>query len=96
MTARPILVAGVGNVFLGDDGFGVEVVRRLASRPLPPTVRVADFGIRGLDFAYALLEPYELVIVVDASRRGGASGHRSTCWRGTRREGALRRSRPMA
>ena len=74
MTVRQILVAGVGNVFLGDDGFGVEVVRRLAGRPLPPAVRVADFGIRGLDLAYALLEPYELVIVIDASRRGGLPG----------------------
>lgn len=74
MTEAPILVAGVGNVFLGDDGFGVETVRRLAGRTLPSNVRVADFGIRGLDLAYALLERYELVIVVDASRRGGVPG----------------------
>jgi hydrogenase maturation protease len=74
VTNRRILVAGVGNVFLGDDGFGVEVVRRLANRPLPPEVRVADFGIRGLDLAYALLEPYDLVIVVDANRREGPPG----------------------
>jgi hydrogenase maturation protease len=69
-----VLVAGVGNVFLGDDGFGVEVVRRLATRPLPPAVRIADFGIRGLDLAFALLEPYDFVILVDASQRGGAPG----------------------
>jgi hydrogenase maturation protease len=74
MTPVRVLVAGVGNVFLGDDGFGVEVIRRLAGRPLPPGVRVADFGIRGLDLAYALLEPYDLVILVDACRRGGTPG----------------------
>jgi hydrogenase maturation protease len=74
MTNGRILVAGLGNVFLGDDGFGVEVVRRLGSRPLPAQVLVADFGIRGLDLAYALLEPHALVIVVDATRRGGAPG----------------------
>ena len=74
MTGPRVLVAGVGNVFLGDDGFGVEVVRRLAGRPVPPGVRIADFGIRGLDLAYALLEPYDLVILVDACRRGGAPG----------------------
>lgn len=68
-----ILVAGVGNVFFGDDGFGVEVVRRLAGR-LPQGVRVMDVGIRGFDLAYALLEEYELVILVDASRRGEAPG----------------------
>jgi hydrogenase maturation protease len=69
-----ILVAGVGNVFLGDDGFGVEVVRRLAGRRLPPGVRVADFGIRGFDLACALQEPLDLVLLVDAVRRGSAPG----------------------
>jgi hydrogenase maturation protease len=62
-----ILVAGIGNVFLGDDGFGVETTRRLASRPLPENVRVEDFGIRGLDLAYALLDPYDALIFVDAA-----------------------------
>ncbi len=74
MTAPSVLVAGVGNVFLGDDGFGVEVVRRLADRPLPAGARLADFGIRGFDLAYALTEGYELVILVDASQRGGVPG----------------------
>jgi hydrogenase maturation protease len=74
VTASRILIAGVGNVFLGDDGFGVEVVSRLAGRPLPPGVRVADFGIRGLDLAYALLDGYDLVVLVDASRQGGIPG----------------------
>jgi hydrogenase maturation protease len=72
---RPrILVAGVGNIFLGDDAFGVEVVQRLARRPLPGEVRVVDFGIRGLDLTYALLDGYEAVVLVDAVPRGGPPG----------------------
>jgi hydrogenase maturation protease len=72
---RPrVLVAGIGNVFLGDDGFGVAVARRLADRGLPEAVRVVDFGIRGLDLAYALQEPYEAVVLVDAAPRGEAPG----------------------
>lgn len=74
MSRRRILVAGVGNVFLGDDGFGVEVVRRLAGRELPEGVEVADFGIRGMDLAYALHDDYELVIFVDATPRGEKPG----------------------
>lgn len=69
-----ILVAGVGNVFLGDDGFGVAVARRLSERELPDCVRVVDFGIRGLDLAYALQEPYDVVIMVDAAPRGDTPG----------------------
>jgi hydrogenase maturation protease len=70
-----VLVAGLGNVFLGDDGFGVEVVRRLAAQPLPENVRVADFGIRGLHLAYELLdEAYDTTILVDATARGDAPG----------------------
>jgi hydrogenase maturation protease len=61
-----ILVACVGNIFLGDDGFGVEVARSLASRPLSPDIFVKDYGIRGFDLAYALLEPWDAVILVDA------------------------------
>jgi hydrogenase maturation protease len=74
MSATRILVAGIGNVFLGDDGFGVEVVRRLGERPLPTGVRVVDFGIRGIDLTYALLENYERVILVDTIQRGGEPG----------------------
>ena len=74
MGRRRILVAGVGNVFLGDDGFGVEVVRRLAGRELPEGVEVADFGIRGMDLAYALHDDYEVVIFVDATPRGEKPG----------------------
>ena len=71
---RRILIAGVGNIFLGDDGFGVEVVKRLAGRGLPEGVEVKDFGIRGMDLAYALHDDYEAVIFVDATPRGGEPG----------------------
>ena len=72
---RRVLVAGVGNIFLGDDGFGVEVVRRLATRALPERVKVADFGIRGVHLAYELLDgAYDTTILVDATARGGRPG----------------------
>jgi hydrogenase maturation protease len=74
VSRRRILVAGVGNIFLGDDGFGVEVVRRLAGCELPEGVEVADFGIRGMDLAYALQDDYELVVFVDATPRGEKPG----------------------
>jgi hydrogenase maturation protease len=74
-TQKPaILVAGIGNIFLGDDAFGVEVVRRLAGVQLPESVRVTDFGIRGFDLAYALQDGYETTILVDACPRGKAAG----------------------
>jgi hydrogenase maturation protease len=73
MKAR-VLIAGIGNIFLGDDAFGVEVVRRISQRRLPDSVRTVDFGIRGLDLAYALTEGYETAILVDATPRGGAPG----------------------
>ena len=69
-----ILIAGIGNIFLGDDGFGVEVAQRLARRKLAESVRVTDFGIRGIDLAYALMDSYELTILVDATPRGGVPG----------------------
>ena len=69
-----ILVAGIGNIFFGDDGFGVAVARRLAQRALPDGVQVVDFGIRGMDLAYALLEDYDAVILVDAAPRGEKPG----------------------
>ena len=74
MSRKRILVAGVGNIFLGDDGFGVEVVRRLAEREMPEDVEVKDFGIRGMDLAYALQEDYEAVVFVDAVPRGEEPG----------------------
>jgi hydrogenase maturation protease len=69
-----ILVAGIGNIFLGDDAFGVEVVRRMAGLKLPASVRVSDFGIRGFDLAYALQDGYETTILVDACPHGQAPG----------------------
>jgi len=72
--SKRVLIAGVGNIFLGDDGFGVEVVKRLAGRELPEGVEVKDFGIRGMDLAYALQDDYELVVFVDATPRGEKPG----------------------
>lgn len=69
-----VLVAGIGNIFMGDDAFGVEVARRLAERPMPPGVDVSDFGIRGLDLVYALGEGYDAAVFVDAVPRGEEPG----------------------
>jgi hydrogenase maturation protease len=69
-----ILVAGIGNIFLGDDGFGVEVVKRLSVHEFPSAVRVVDFGIRGFDLAYALQDGYETTILVDAYPHGQTPG----------------------
>lgn len=71
MTAR-VLVAGIGNIFLGDDGFGPEVVRRLP--PHGETVRVVDYGIRGMHLAYDLLDPWDALVLVDAIPDRGAPG----------------------
>ncbi len=73
MTGR-ILVAGVGNVFLRDDAFGVEVVRLLAERPQRPGVQIRDYGIRGVHLVYELLNGYDLFVLVDAAPRGDAPG----------------------
>ncbi|CAN5431637.1 hydrogenase maturation protease [soil metagenome] len=69
-----MLVAGVGNIFLGDDGFGPQVARQLAREPLPEWAKVADFGIRGIHLAYELLDGYETLILVDALPRGEEPG----------------------
>jgi hydrogenase maturation protease len=70
-----VLVVGVGNIFLGDDGFGVEVARRLSVMNLPAHVRVADYGIRGLHLAHDLAGAgYALTIMVDATQRGDLPG----------------------
>jgi hydrogenase maturation protease len=70
-----VLVAGIGNVFLGDDGFGVEVAQRLLRRGgLPGGVEVVDVGIRGVHLAYQLLDGYAGLLLVDATHRDGPPG----------------------
>ena len=69
-----ILVAGIGNIFMGDDAFGVEVAQRLAKRSLPDGVKVVDFGIRGIDLTYALLDGYDAVILIDTAQLGAPPG----------------------
>jgi len=71
---RRTLVACLGNIFLGDDGFGVEVARRLAHEELPDGTRVTDYGIRGMHLAYDLAEGWDTTILVDAAARGGEPG----------------------
>jgi len=67
-------VAGIGNIFLGDDAFGVEVAQQLLRQPWPADVRVGDFGIRGFDLAYALGDGYDAAILIDAMPRGEPPG----------------------
>jgi hydrogenase maturation protease len=74
MSRGAVLVAGIGNIFLSDDGFGVEVANRLAGESLPPGVSVADFGIRGVHLAYELLEGYDGLVLIDAMPMGEAPG----------------------
>lgn len=69
-----VLVAGIGNLFLGDDGFGPEAVRRLAGEPVRAGVRVVDYGIRGMHLAYDLLDGYDLLVLVDALPGAGTPG----------------------
>jgi hydrogenase maturation protease len=73
MTGR-ILVAGIGNIFLGDDGFGSEVVRNADIRQDDPSVRVIDYGIRGMHLAYDLLEEWDSLVLVDAVPSRGSPG----------------------
>ena len=73
--AARVLVAGIGNIFLSDDGFGVEVARRLAASALPEGVTVGDFGIRGIHLAFEILDgAYDEVVIVDACAHGAAPG----------------------
>lgn len=72
--SRRITVAGVGNIFFGDDAFGVEVVRRLRQEHLPPEVVISDVGVRGIHLAYQLLEPMDLLVIVDLAARDGEPG----------------------
>lgn len=69
-----ILVAGIGNIFLGDDAFGVEVVKELTRSELPEGVNAVDFGICGYDLAYAIMDGYAATVLVDATARGNAPG----------------------
>ena len=70
-----ILVAGIGNIFQSDDGFGSEVARRLlAGPPVPEGVKLVDYGIRGVHLAYELLDGYDVAILVDATSQGGEPG----------------------
>src|SRR3954463_2629719 len=69
-----VLVAGIGNVFATDDGFGPEVARQLAARPQPEGVRVVDYGIRGLHLAYDLLDPWDVLVLIDALPDRGRVG----------------------
>ena len=72
--ATKILIAGIGNIFLGDDAFGVEVAREMVGRGLPESVKVRDFGIRGYDLAYALAAGYQAAVLVDATPQGKPPG----------------------
>lgn len=69
-----VLVAGIGNIFLGDDGFGVETVRALTGRQFPPHVEAVDIGVRGVHLAYQVLDGYDTLILVDATARGERPG----------------------
>jgi hydrogenase maturation protease len=74
MNSDRVLIAGIGNIFHGDDAFGCEAVRRIAAQGPMPGVRVVDYGIRAYDLAYAIMGDWELVILVDATQRGGSPG----------------------
>ena len=71
---KRILVAGIGNTWLGDDGFGSEVVKRLEDRELPRGTVVFDFGTGGLDLAYEVMRGYSALVIVDVSKQGGEPG----------------------
>jgi hydrogenase maturation protease len=71
---KQILVAGIGNTWMRDDGFGSEVVKRLGGRELPAGVTVLDFGTGGLDLAYEVMRGYDALMLVDVSRQGGEPG----------------------
>jgi hydrogenase maturation protease len=69
-----MLVAGIGNIFLSDDGFGPEVLTRFRGRSAPAGVEVADYGIRGVHLAYRLLDGIDTLVLVDAAPHGAAPG----------------------
>jgi len=69
-----ILIAGVGNAWMQDDGFGGEVVRVLGEHELPSGVSVEDFGTGGLDLAYEVMRGYDALVLLDVTRGGGPPG----------------------
>jgi hydrogenase maturation protease len=69
-----VLVAGIGNIFFGDDAFGCEVAAQLAKRSWPDGVNIVDFGIRAYDLAYAIMDGYEATVLIDAAPRGEKAG----------------------
>ncbi len=71
---KQVLVAGIGNAWLRDDGFGGAVAKALSARELPEGVQVMDFGSGGLDLAYEVMRGYDALILLDVSRQGGAPG----------------------
>jgi hydrogenase maturation protease len=71
---KRILIAGIGNAWLRDDGFGGEVAKRLGELELPPEAAVFDFGTGGLDLAYEVMRGYDALVLVDVSRQGGEPG----------------------
>jgi hydrogenase maturation protease len=71
---KRVLIAGIGNIFFGDDAFGCEVAQQLSRRQWPAGVRVTDFGIRSYDLAYAIMDDYDATILVDATPQGGEPG----------------------
>jgi hydrogenase maturation protease len=71
---KRILIAGIGNAWLRDDGFGGEVVKRLEARDLPEGTVVFDFGTGGLDLAYEVMRGYDALVLIDVSRQGGEPG----------------------
>jgi hydrogenase maturation protease len=89
--AARVLVAGIGNVFATDDGFGPEVAHRLSERDWPDGVRVLDYGIRGMHLAYDLLEPWDVLLLVDAVPDRGAVGTVAVLEIGTEHVGAAAR-----
>src|SRR5437763_17139151 len=74
MSPMRILVAGIGNIFFGDDAFGCEVAAELLKRTWPDGVNIVDFGIRAYDLAYAIMDGYDATILIDAAPRGGKPG----------------------
>ena len=83
MALKRILVAGIGNIFFGDDAFGCEVAAELAKRSWPDGVSIVDFGIRAYDLAYAIMDGYDATILIDAAPEA-KNRERFTCSNSTR------------